>query len=129
MERLRFDVYTQANQLIIDGIIFASSFAVAYAIRFEGIPQWPYLKQFLLWLPYLLAMRLFVNWMLGIYKFIWRYVSLHDAIAIARSLAVVTVLLVVIRFFYPNSAILAARFHLPLSVIILEYFLSLEGCL
>src|SRR5579859_4561080 len=116
MERLRFDVYTQANQLIIDGIIFASSFAVAYGIRFEGIPEWPYLKQFLLWLPYLLAARLVVNWKLGIYKFIWRYVSLHDAIAIARSLTAVTALLLAFRLLYPSWAILATRFHLPLTV-------------
>src|SRR5579864_6728185 len=66
---------------------------------------------------------------MGIYKFIWRYVSLHDAIAIARSLTAVTALLLAFRLFYPGSAILASRFHLPLSVIVLEYFLSLEGCL
>jgi len=129
MAKLRFDLYTRTNQIIIDGFIFATSFALAYAIRFEGIPQWPYLKQFLLWLPYLVALRLYVNWRLGIYRFIWRYVSLADAIAIIRSLAVVTAFLLAVRLFYPGWLLLAARFKISLTVIALEFFLSLIGCL
>jgi len=129
MAKLRFDLYTRTNQIIIDGFIFAMSFALAYAIRFEGIPQWPYLKQFLLWLPYLIALRLYVNWKLGIYRFIWRYVSLADAIAIIRSLAVVTAFLLAVRLFYPGWLLLAARFKISLTVIALEFFLSLIGCL
>jgi FlaA1/EpsC-like NDP-sugar epimerase len=127
--KARFDLYTRTNQFIIDGLIFTSSFAVAYAVRFEGVPQWPYIKQFLLWVPYLVAARLYVNWKLGIYRFIWRYVSLHDAIAIARSLAALSGVLLALRFLYPSWAVFAARLHVPLSVIVLEYFLSLAGCL
>jgi len=125
----KFDLYTRTNQFIIDGLIFASSFTVAYAFRFEGVPDWPHFKQLLLWLPYLVAARLYVNWKLGIYKFIWRYVSLNDALAIARSLAVVSGVLLALRFLYPGQAVFAARFHVPLSVIVLEYLLSLAGCL
>ncbi len=128
MEKIRLDPNSRLNQSVMDGIIFATSFAIAYAVRFEGVPQWPYLKQFLIWVPYLVTARLYVNWKLGIYKFIWRYVSLRDAIAIARSLAVVTGLLLALRIFYPNQAILAARIHIPASVITLEYLLSLTGC-
>ena len=129
MAKLRFDLYTRTNQIIIDGFIFATSFALAYAIRFEGVPQWQYTKQFLLWLPYLIALRLYVNWKLGIYRFIWRYVSLADAIAIIRSLAVVTAFLLAVRLFYPGWLLLAARFKISLTVIALEFFLSLIGCL
>src|SRR5579863_5660199 len=76
-------IYTRANQLIIDGTIFAAAFASAYLIRFEGMPRWDTTTQFLLWLPYLVAARLYVNWKLGIYHFIWRYVSLPDVLAFA----------------------------------------------
>ena len=125
----RFDPYSRTNQLIVDGAIFTLSFAAAYLIRFEGIPAWPFTKQFLLWLPYLLALRLYVNWKLGIYQFIWRYVSLPDSLAIARSLSLVTAGLLVLRLFYPYEGMFGARLRLPLSVIALEYLLSLVGSL
>ncbi len=125
----RFDPYTRTNQLIVDGGILTLSFAAAYLIRFEGIPSWAFTKQFLLWLPYLLAARLLVNWKLGIYQFIWRYVSLPDALAIARALSLVTALLLGLRLFYPPGMIFGARLRVPLSVIALEYLLSLSGAL
>jgi FlaA1/EpsC-like NDP-sugar epimerase len=129
MEKPRFDLYTRTNQVIIDGIIFAFSFLLAYAIRFEGYPRWPFVRQFLLWLPYLVAVRLYVNWKLGIYRFIWRYVSLSDAIAIVRSLAVVTAFLLAIRLFYPGWLPFASRVRISLAVIALEFLISLLGSL
>ena len=72
--KLRFELYTRTHQIIVDGLIFVLSFGLAYGIRFEGVPEWPYIKQFLLWLPYVVALRLYVNWRMGIYRFIWRYV-------------------------------------------------------
>ncbi len=122
----KFDLYSRTNQLIVDGAIFTFSFAAAYLIRFEGIPPWPFIKQFFLWLPYLLLARLYVNWRFGIYRFIWRYVSLADAMAVAKSLSVVSAAMLALRLFYPGWALLASRVHLPLSVIALEFLLSLE---
>ncbi len=127
--RRTFDLYSRTNQLIIDGVIFAASFAAAYLIRFEGIPLWASSKQFLLWFPYLIAARLLVNWRLGIYRFIWKYVSLSDAIAVGKSLFLVTAVLFVMRLFYPQDVILAQRIRLPLGVIALEFLLSLTGTL
>jgi len=129
MAKLQFDPYTRGNQVVVDGLIFTVSFGLAYAIRFEGVPQWQYTKQFLLWLPYLVATRLVVNWRLGIYKFIWRYVSLSDAFAISQSLSAVTAFLVLLRLFYPGWAILAPRLRISLSVIAMEFSFSLVGCL
>ena len=129
MAKLRFDLYTRTNQVIVDGFIFATSFALAYAIRFEALPQWDYLKQFLLWLPYLVALRLYVNWRMGIYRFIWRYISLSDAIVIVRSLAMVTAVLLVMRLFYPGWLPFAPRLRISLAVIALEFLISSMGCL
>src|ERR1700687_2937709 len=99
--KLKFDPYSRRNQLTIDRGIFALSFAAAYLVRFEGLPPWPYTKQLLLWLPYLISARLLVNWKLGIYRLIWRYVSLADSITVARSLSLVTVGLLGLRLFSP----------------------------
>ncbi|MBI4166764.1 MAG: polysaccharide biosynthesis protein [Acidobacteria bacterium] len=129
MAKLRVELYSRTNQIIIDGVIFALSFALAYAIRFEGVPEWAYVKQFALWLPYLIAFRLYINWKLGIYRFIWRYVSLSDAIAITRSIAIVTGFLLAVRLLYPPWAPLAPRFKISLTVIALEFLMSLLGCL
>jgi FlaA1/EpsC-like NDP-sugar epimerase len=125
----KFDPYSRTNQLIVDGSIFVISFALAFLIRFEGTLHWDHAKQFLLWFPYLVALRLLVNWKLGIYRFIWRYVSLADALAIGRSLSLVTAGLLALRLFYPYEVMFGARLRLPLSVIALEYFLSLSGSL
>jgi len=122
-------IYTRANQLIIDGTIFAAAFASAYLIRFEGMPRWDTTTQFLLWLPYLVAARLYVNWKLGIYHFIWRYVSLPDVLAIARSLSLVTAFLIALRFLYPDHLAFSPWVHVPLGIIALEYLLSLTGTL
>jgi len=125
----KFDLYTRTNQLIIDAVIFTFSFAAAYLIRFEGVPAWAVTKQFLLWFPYVLAARLLVNWRLGIYRLIWRYVSLADAIVIGRSLSIVTAVLLAVRLFYPEDVIFSQWAHLPLGIIALEYLLSLTGSL
>jgi len=122
-------IYTRTNKVLIDACIFSISFFSAYLIRFEGLPPWPALKQFLIWFPYLVAARIYINWKLGVYKSIWRYVSLPDAISIGRSLSVITLLLLASRVLYPASAPLSGRLRIPLSVIVLEYFLSLAACL
>lgn len=127
--RQEFDIYTRTNQVLVDVTIFGSSFVVAYLTRFDGMPPWHDCKQFLYWFPYLIVLRLLVNWKLGIYRFIWKYVSLSDAIAIARSLLGPTALFLALRLFYPGQWIFGHWLRLPLTVIVLEYALSLMGCL
>jgi len=119
--------YNQKRQLFIDGGLFAASLTASYLIRFEGPPPWVWTRQFLVWLPYVVAARLIVNWRLGIYRFIWRYVSLHDALVIVKSLSIVTGILLFLRFAFPSSMFPSLRVHIPLGVIALEYLLSLVG--
>jgi FlaA1/EpsC-like NDP-sugar epimerase len=127
--KLRFDPYSRTNQVIVDGTIFACSFAAAYIVRFEGVPPWAFCKQFLIWLPYLCALRLVVNWKFGVYKFIWRYVSLFDGLVIVRSLLVPTLSLLALRLLYPPKAIYGNVLLLPVSVIALDYLIALFGTL
>lgn len=124
-----FNLYTRTNQLIIDGWIFCLSFAASYVIRFEGFPAAPFIRQFLLCVPFLVAARLLTNWRCGIYRFVWRFVSLSDVLAIARSLSAVTTVLLAVRLFYPTGFPLSATVRLPLTVIALEFLLSLTGSL
>jgi FlaA1/EpsC-like NDP-sugar epimerase len=127
--RHSFNLFTRTNQLIIDGGIFCLSFAASYVIRFEGFPAAPEIRQFLLCLPFLVSVRLLTHWRSGIYRFVWRFVSLSDVLAIARSLSVVSVVLLALRLFYPAGFPLSATVRLPLTVITLEFLLSLTGSL
>lgn len=129
MGKSRSKFYTRSNQIILDGFIFVVSLALAYVIRYEGIPHWGYVKEFLIWLPYVVTLRLYINWKLGIYCFIWRYVSLSDVLAITRSLAVPSALLLLIRAFYPRQAMFATWLRLSLAIITMEFAFSLLGSL
>lgn len=124
MKLPRFDLYTRANQLVIDGLLFLCSFVTAYFIRFDGVPPASYRVQLLFGAPILLTLRLCVHWQSGIYRFIWRYVSLSDVLAIGRSLTWPTLAMLALRVAYPDWAPLPDYFRVPLSVIALEFLLS-----
>ncbi len=126
-KKIRFDPYTRRTQVALDAGIFAGSLMLAYLIRFEGMPKGSDAAQFFLWLPVLSVARLIVNRKFGVYRFIWRFVSLPDVLAIARSLGIVTILILGLRLVWPVTNSWAGVVKLPLSVIALEYLLSLIG--
>ena len=83
----RFDLYSKLNQILLDASVFALAFIAAYAIRFEGWPAPRDLRQLVCWLPLLVLARLYVNYSRGIYQLVWRFVSLADALKIAKAIA------------------------------------------
>jgi FlaA1/EpsC-like NDP-sugar epimerase len=129
MEKLETKLYTRTNQVLIDALIFASSFALAYVIRFEGIPPWRDVKEFMLWVPYVVGLRLYINWKMGVYRFIWRYISLSDALVIARSLAIMTSVMLLFRFGYPSHLPLRPYFQISLAIIAMDFAFALFGSL
>jgi FlaA1/EpsC-like NDP-sugar epimerase len=124
-----FGRYSRANQVILDCCAFAFSFAAAYLIRFEGWPVGSDLRQFLLWLPLLVAARLAVYFSLGIYRRVWKFVSFSDAIEIAKSIAIVSALLTLPRLLVHGPGGFAAWMRIPLGVIALDGLLALLGSL
>lgn len=127
--KTHFDFYSRGNQLIIDGTVFALALVSSYAIRFEGWPTGPALHQLLIWLPILVGARIFVYVAFGTYRLVWRFVSLPDALTIAKSIAVITAGLLILRFLVPEQGAFAEWAKLPASVIALEGLLSLTGSL
>jgi FlaA1/EpsC-like NDP-sugar epimerase len=128
-KRLRPRILSKTTQIFLDASVFAIAWAAAYLIRFEGIPTSGYTRQCLLLAPCIVALRIYISWRMGIYRFIWRYVSLPEAIAIARSILLGSMILLVLRFFHPPSVAFASEIHVPLGVIASEYLLSLAGML
>ena len=123
----RFIPYTKIAQLALDAGIFAGALTLAYLIRFEGLPQGPDAVQFFNWLPVLMIARLMVNRVCRVYRFIWRFVALPDVLSIAQSIGIVSILIVGLRLLWPVTNSWAGVMRLPLSVIVLEYLISLAG--
>src|SRR5208282_5425772 len=124
---MKIDLYSRTNQLVVDGLVFSSSFVAAYMIRFEGWPIGADLRQMLLWLPIVVFARLAVHSVMGIYRLVWRFVSFSDAIELAKSIAVVSACLTVLRLFVSGSTPLAVWARPPLSVIVLDGLLALTA--
>ena len=85
--------------------------------------------QFFFWAPMLVASRLLLIHTQGVHRFLWRFVCLSDAIAIARSLVWVTGALLLLRWLYPPNAHYAYWLRLPLGIVVPEFLLSLCGVL
>ena len=122
--RTHFDLYSRANQYVLDGCCFAVSLTAAYMLRIEGWPTGADLTHLILWLPILVAARLFLHRIWGIYRQVWKFVSFSDTIQIAKSIAAVTALLVILRFCVPGTGALSQFVRIPASIIAIEGLLS-----
>jgi nucleoside-diphosphate-sugar epimerase len=117
-------LYTKSNQILIDAILTAAAWGLAYLIRFEGvIPHRAAGQLFVLLVPITLG-QVALNKVLGIYKFQWRYVNIGDALCIGRSYAAYWLLLiaagVITGRFYPSSRV-------PVSILANAGVLSFVG--
>jgi FlaA1/EpsC-like NDP-sugar epimerase/lipopolysaccharide/colanic/teichoic acid biosynthesis glycosyltransferase len=124
-----FNFYSRGMQFVVDALIFTSALLIAYVVRFESWPSGSNLRQLLFWLPVLVVLRLAIYFWRDTYRLIWRFVSLPDAVEIAKSIAMVTAILVAARTLLPGGSVTRDLLRLPFSVIILEGLLSLIGCL
>lgn len=104
-------------QVLIDLLIVGASFAAAYLARFDGhIPE-SFLTQLVYLLPLVVALRAGTNVAFGLYRVVWRYVGIREALLFARAVASVSFLLLALRLFLPSSGTV---FKVPISVIFLE---------
>ncbi|GAC1681684.1 MAG: nucleoside-diphosphate sugar epimerase/dehydratase [Candidatus Acidiferrum sp.] len=129
MKSNAFFVYSRTNQVILDGSAFAISFLAAYVIRFEAWPQGAELRQMISWLPIIVCARLMAHFSLGIYRHIWKFVSFSDAIELAKSIAIISVVLLGLRIGVPGHSPMNEWIRIPLSVIAIEGLLSLTAAM
>lgn len=123
---MRYELYSKTNQRILDAAIIGCAFLAAYQIRFEGrLPAQADFQMWALW-PAMIVLRLAVNNTFGIYRQVWRYVGIPEALSIFRAYVPVSLALILLRFGAPESW---ALFKLPLSVITMEFMMSLYGVL
>ena len=121
---MKYDFYSTTNRYLIDAGIIGASFLLAYQIRFEGRVPGGSAYQMWLLLPAIILVRLTANTLFRVYRQVWRYASIPDALQNAKAYAVVSLALVVARL-APGWWVI----RLPLSIIAMEFLMSLYGAL
>ena len=120
----------QIAAVILDVFIVGFSTMAAYAIRFGfvGMVQAKYLYQMMLLVPVLIVARLVLNALLGVYRVVWRYVGLREALRFVRAVAVGSALLSVSLLLLRH--VTSGRYELlqvPLGIIIIEATFTFAG--
>lgn len=119
-------VLSRRTQILIDGVICASSFIIAHLLRFDGWPPGMDKDRLLLLLPYLLVARIGVNYLLGLYRRVWRYISIHDSFHLAWSVGIVSLVMLSIRLIFANQIRILT---VPISIVIMDFLLTVSGML
>ncbi|MCG3160650.1 MAG: UDP-N-acetyl-alpha-D-glucosamine C6 dehydratase [Acidobacteria bacterium] len=108
-------------QMAIDAAIAVMSFALAHILRFDGWPPGIEDDRMLLVLPYLIAARLTVNYLMGLYSRVWRYVSIPDAVHISLSVGLISAILMALRLAFPGIYPLLT---VPITIIVMDFILT-----
>ena len=99
--------------LLLDLICFVASLSMAYEFRFEFVLPGASRHELFAILPWVLAIKCAVFFLLGSYQGLWRYTSFDDAVRIFKGSAVSTLIIIagltyINRFHgYPRSVFLA----------------------
>lgn len=115
---------TRTGQLAIDAAICATALALAYLLRFEGNVPALAQEQLLTVAPFVVIVRAATHWTNGIYRVVWRYVGIREALLFARSVAIVSVALLSLRLLLPVHRWI---WQVPISIILLEGMLTFLG--
>ena len=124
---------TRSLQLITDALIMAIALGLAYAMRFEGFPPRLYLKQFVMIVPYMIILRLIIFWLFGVYRLVWRYISLGDLPRILAATAMGSGITIAARFLGPPIfELIDIRLgpviaNVPYGVLVIELVLTILG--
>lgn len=121
---MRVSLYSKGVQRLIDAGTFAVAWGIAYQIRFEGqIPPLKHEQMLLLVVPLAVA-QVCISYLLGIYRYQWRYIRAEDALYIARAYFPLSLLLFFTHIFAGASAPIL---EVPFSVIGTTFLLSVGG--
>jgi FlaA1/EpsC-like NDP-sugar epimerase len=115
---------TRVAAAALDFVIVLSAGMAAYLARFEGTIPGSFFRQLLVLVPVLAMLRIGANWVCGVYRMVWRYVGLAEALRFAQACAIVSVLLLVVRLVLGR---VDSHFIFPYSIIVMEGALSFLG--
>jgi FlaA1/EpsC-like NDP-sugar epimerase len=114
-------LYSKTTQLLIDAAVVGATLWLAYMIRFDGIPPEMERRQFIIVLPLVVTFYVGINVLSGLYKQVWRFVSLTDAAAMAQSVAGAAFVCVLWRSLDPGTF---TQGPMPFGVLLIHPFLT-----
>ena len=89
-----FPVHRHAvPQLVVDGVLVALAYFLAFWLRFEGYPKWPYGPLFAETIAWAVLINLVALAAFGQYQRLWRFVGQRDYEAVLKAVVVGTVVL------------------------------------
>lgn len=113
-------------QYLLDVLVLAAAFCLAYALRFDfRIPE-SYLERGLIQLPAVVLLQLTAILVTGIHRFVWRYVGLTEVRSFLHAALYAGTPLVLLRLGLPESL---DHWQVPLSVILMDSLLAFGGIL
>lgn len=119
--------FTRGTQVFSDVLVIAVSLIFSYMVRFDGLPPSQFQDQVLRVLPFVVLLYVAVNYLWGVYSFIWRLISIREALILGQSVACSALALLVARTFMQNSW---AQWRVPFGVLLIHpaaVFLSMLG--
>lgn len=108
-------------QMAIDALIASVSFVMAHVLRFDGWPPGREDDRMFLVLPYLIVMRIGANYALGLYRRVWRYISIPDGVHLASSVGVISAILLALRLAFTGIYPLLT---VPIGIIVIDFILT-----
>ncbi len=110
-------------QFALDVVLVATSFVAAYVLRFEGIPPFDLQKQLVALTPYVVVTYVASNLIFGVYRLMWRYTGLKEAVKISHAVGTATVALYLSWIFVLSNH---AMIRIPVGVLaafpVMAYF-------
>jgi FlaA1/EpsC-like NDP-sugar epimerase len=89
--------------VLVDCLLIAGGYFLSYLLRFEGQIYANEMRIFAKTLPYILLLKLFIFFIFGLYRGMWRYTGLVDVLTVLKasvisSLAIILGILFIYRF-------------------------------
>jgi len=125
----RLDLDSLVSQVALDCTTFVLSLAASVAIGAGDFLRFWAHGHFLAWAVVFLVLRGIANWAFGVYRILWKFVSLPDAITLGKSFLSVTLFLLVVQSFSTVNVVRVISLQIPFVVLVLEFFFSLAGAI
>ena len=121
---------SRGTQMAVDAMVVLASFMLAHVLRFDGWPPRLDGQRMVLALPYVVMLQIGVNYFIGLYRRVWRYVSVPDTVHLGGAVGVISVVMLALRLSIADSRSLwVPRSHLPTGRILRSQFPHLTATL
>jgi FlaA1/EpsC-like NDP-sugar epimerase len=123
---VRNHMLSRRVQMAIDAGLAIFAFTLAHILRFDGWPPGLEDDRMFLVLPYLVVARLSINYLFGLYRRVWRYISIPDAVHLAGSVGMTSVILLGLRLMFTGVYPLLT---VPIGIIVIDFILTSSSML